>query len=119
MSEAQSYQAPAPAPQAQFVSQSSMPLAVYILYIIGFFTGLTALIGVILAHMNSNDADPIVASHSRYQVRTFWWGLLWLFIGGLTSFIVIGWFVLLAWFIWTVIRIVKGFNALNQKAIIL
>lgn len=112
------YQAPAPQPQTQFVSQSTMPLVVYVLYIIGLFTAVTSLVGVILAHMNTGDADPVVASHSCYQVRTFWWGLLWVILGSLTSGILIGFPILIAWFIWTIVRIVKGLNALNQRLII-
>lgn len=102
--------------QAQpVISNNKMAFIIYVLYIAGFFTGLTALVGVVLAHTNSSETDPVLRSHFSYQKRTFYWGLLWMVIGWLSSFIVIGWFVLLAWFVWSVIRIVKGLNALNKN----
>lgn len=107
--------APGPAPAIQVVSQSKIPLIIYVLYFIGFFIGLTAVAGVVLGHLNSNDQDPLVASHCRYLVRTFWWGLLMAIIGGASTPIFVGWFILLAWFIWTLVRLIKGLNALNQN----
>ncbi|MDO9622956.1 hypothetical protein [Pseudomonas sp.] len=102
-------------PGAPVVSQSNMAFIVYILYIAGFFTGITALIGVCLAHGNSSIQDPVLRSHFSYQIRTFYWGLLWCVIGWASSVIIIGWFVLLAWMVWTIVRIVKGMNALNLR----
>lgn len=101
--------------QAPMVSQSNMAMTIYILYIVGFFVGITALVGVVLAHVNSSNADPVLSSHFKYQMRTFYWGLVWVIFGTITSFIVVGWFILLAWMVWTVIRIVKGMNALNMR----
>ncbi len=102
--------------QAPIVSESKIPLIVYILYIASYFTGgLTALIGVILAHLNAKDRDELMRSHYNYQIRTFWWGLLWTFIGVALAFFVIGYFVLLAWMVWSIYRIVKGLNALNKN----
>ena len=36
-----------------------LALAVYVLYGLGYFTGITALIGVIIAHVRVDDADPV------------------------------------------------------------
>lgn len=94
---------------------STMAIIIYVLFIVGFFNGLTTLIGVALAHANSNSTDPVLASHYKYQIRTFYWGLLWFVVGTITSYIVIGWFILLAWIIWTVIRIIFGLTALSKR----
>lgn len=97
------------------VNNKSMAMIVYVLYLVGFVTGLTALVGVILAHVNSgSESDPVVRSHFSYQIRTFWWGLLWMIIGCITMFILVGYLVLLGWFVWTVYRCVKGLSALNR-----
>jgi uncharacterized membrane protein len=53
-------------------------------------------------------------SHFRWQIRTFWWGLLWAAIGVITFVIVVGWLILAADAIWIIYRIVKGWLALND-----
>ncbi len=87
----------------------------YILYFAGFFVGLTALIGLIIAYLKKADAAAWVQSHFTYQIRTFWIGLLWLVIGGLTSFILIGYLLLAWWVVWTLVRCVKGVTRLSDN----
>jgi len=85
-----------------------MATVVYILYFIGYFVGLTNIIGVIIAHIKASDAQPIYQSHFRYQMRTFWVGLLFFVIGILLFTVKIGILVLAAVGIWTLIRNIKG-----------
>lgn len=107
--------APAAAP-AQAVSTQNMAMIVYVLYLVSYVVGLTALVGIILAHVNAgSEKDPVVKSHYSYQIRTFWWGLLWLVIGSITIFILIGYLILLFWFVWTLYRCIKGLSALNRN----
>lgn len=107
---------PAAQVPAQAVSNQNLAMIIYILYLAGFLIGLSALVGVILAHVNAgSEQDPVLKSHFSYQIRTFWWGLLWVFIGALSSIILVGYLVLLGWFIWTLIRCIKGLSALNRK----
>jgi uncharacterized membrane protein len=96
------------------VSNTQLALIVYILYFVGYITGITALIGVIIAHVKVDEADPLVRSHYRFQIRTFWIGALYLAIGIALSFIVIGVAVLFWWFVWSLVRNVKGVLALNE-----
>ena len=54
----------------------------YILYIIGFFTGITALVGVVLAYSNRDAATATFRSHFDWQIKIFWrsvrfWIVLW------------------------------------------
>jgi uncharacterized membrane protein len=97
------------------VSDINLALIVYILYCVGYFTGVTALIGVIIAHVKVDEADPVLRSHYQFQIRTFWIGLLYLVVGGVLSLVVIGLAVLLWWFIWSLARIIKGILALNER----
>ncbi len=60
-----------------------MALSVYILYLIGYLTGFTALVGVIIAHVKAPSSDEVLRSHYRFQIRTFWIGLLYLLVGWL------------------------------------
>lgn len=106
-------QPPPPLPTAR-VSNSQLALIVYILYFVGYITGITALIGVIIAHVQVGEADPLLRSHYQFQIRTFWIGVLYVIIGLILSVIIIGIFVFLWYFIWSLIRNVKGVLALNE-----
>ena len=96
------------------VPSTDIALIIYILYFLGYFTGITAIIGVIMAHIQLDTADPMLATHYRFQIRTFWIGLLYLIVGTVLSLIIIGWAVLVWWFIWSLIRSIKGLLALNE-----
>jgi uncharacterized membrane protein len=97
------------------VSDYGLVMAVYILYLLGFFTGITALAGVIIAHVQAGRSDPISDSHFRFQIRTFWIGLLYLVIGAIAALFWIGPLIWLWWVIWTLIRCIKGLLALNAR----
>ena len=95
-------------------SDSRMALAVYVLYCAGFLFYLPAIIGVVIAHVSIGTAPDWLQGHYRHQIRTFWIGFILFVIGVPLSFVLIGWFVLLFWFIWTLVRSVKGLKLLNQ-----
>jgi uncharacterized membrane protein len=94
--------------QRPIVSDNSLAVVVYLLYCVGYFTGISALIGVIIAYVKADDADPMLGSHYRFQIRTFWIGLLYLAIGFPLCMVLIGFPILAWWCIWSLIRIVKG-----------
>ena len=89
---------------------------VYILYLVSLIVGITSIVGVIMAYINRGDASEWVKTHYRFQIRTFWIGLLYAVIGGLTTLIIIGWFILLALLIWLIVRCVKGIKFISQGA---
>lgn len=97
------------------VSDNGFALGVYVLYLIGFLTGFTALIGVIVAHVKVNEADAMSRSHFQFQIRTFWFGLIYLAVGGALSIVLIGIPILIWWMIWTLVRIIKGMILLNEN----
>ena len=108
--------APAPDPsRPPMVSSNQLALIVYILYFASYFTGLTGLIGVIIAHVQIGTADEMLRTHYQFQIRTFWIGVLYLAIGIILTFVVVGILVLLWWFIWSLVRNVKGVLALNEN----
>ena len=89
---------------------------VYILQAASFFVGLTLFAAVIVNYVRRDDARGTwVESHFRWQIRTFWLTLLGTVIGGLTFFLVIGWFILGAVALWLIYRIVKGWLLLSEK----
>jgi uncharacterized membrane protein len=90
------------------VSDNALALVVYVLYGVGYFTGVSALIGVVIAYTKVDEADTMLRSHYQFQIRTFWIGLAYLAIGFLLSLVLIGIPILVWWFIWSIVRIVKG-----------
>lgn len=88
---------------------------VYILYLVGVLISVTGIVGVIMAYINKDDAPEWLKTHYQFQIRTFWIGALYLFIGIVLSFVVIGFFVILFWAVWLIIRSVKGMKSLEQK----
>lgn len=93
----------------------ALPLAVYILYLVGFVTGVTAVVGVIIAHVNRDTAPAWVRSHYTFQIHTFWWGVLAFVVGSLLTWVLIGWLILLAWMVWTALRCVLGLSRLLER----
>jgi uncharacterized membrane protein len=101
-------------PPRPIVSDNALALAVYVLYGVGYFTGVSALIGVVIAQVKVGDTDPVLRSHYQFQIRTFWIGLLYLAIGIPLSMVLIGLPVLAWWFVRSLIRITKGIIADNE-----
>ncbi|GMR07571.1 MAG: hypothetical protein BMS9Abin26_0574 [Gammaproteobacteria bacterium] len=92
-----------------------MATLVYILQALGFFNGFTFIAGAIVNYMKKEDAIGTLAeSHFRWQLRTFWFGLLWSVVGMLLMIVIIGWFVLIGNALWIIYRIVKGWLRLNE-----
>lgn len=101
--------------EEQMRSLKNLAQVVYILYALSYFTGVTAIVGIIINNVKLDDvAGTWLESHFRWQIRTFWYGLLWAVIGAATAFIAIGFAVLFANFCWIIYRIVKGWLNLND-----
>jgi uncharacterized membrane protein len=82
---------------------------VYILYFISFVTGgLTAIAGVIVAYLKRGESTPAAVSHLTFLIRTFWISLLFSVVGAITTFLIIGFLILLATVVWALIRLIKG-----------
>jgi len=94
-----------------------LAMIVYGLQAASLFTGtLTLFAGVIINYVRMEDVQGSwVESHFRWQAKTFWYTLLWLVIGGVTTPILIGWAILLAGSLWLIYRVVKGWVYLNEN----
>ena len=103
--------------QRPIVSDNVFAVVVYVLYGVGYFTGISALVGVIIAHVkvDEDDTDPVLRSHYRFQIRTFWIGLLYLAISIPLCVALIGLPILVWWYVWSLIRIVKGFLLVIER----
>ena len=105
--------APPPASQAAWSDTSAK--AVYALYLASLVVGITVLVGVVMAYVNVGDAQEPLKSHYRFQIRTFWIGLLYCTIGALLALAVVGFAVIAFFYVWLIVRCVKGLKALDRR----
>ncbi len=88
---------------------------VYALQAASFLVGFSAIAAVIVNYVKREDvAGTLFESHFRWQIRTFWWSLLWGVIGALLFVVVIGIAILAADAIWFLYRIIKGWLRLSE-----
>ena len=98
------------------INDRGLAFAIYILYFFGYVTGITTLIGVMIAYLQKERSPSSeLSTHYTFQIRTFWIGLLFLVVGGILLQIGIGILVLLFGLVWSLIRNVKGILALNRN----
>ena len=88
---------------------------IYALQALGFVLGISFIAAMVVNYVKVDDVKGTwLESHFRWQIRTFWFGLLWAAIGAITFILIIGWFVLAADAIWIIYRIAKGWLNLND-----
>ena len=82
-----------------------------------FLTGWPSIIAVVINYVKRGDVrGTFLESHFTWQIRTFWWALLWALITGLLFITIIG--IPLAWVIavtaglWVLYRIARGWISL-------
>lgn len=100
----------------ELASLKQITMVVYALQALGFLTGgATAIVAIIINYVKREDvAGTVYQSHFDWQIRTFWWGLLWGVVGMLLIIVVVGFAVLFAGWVWTVYRVVKGWLKLTE-----
>jgi uncharacterized membrane protein len=86
-----------------------------------FLTGWPSIIAVILNYIKQGAARGTwIESHFRWQIRTFWYGLLWVSLCVLFIVLTLGIGILIAWIpltivtIWFIYRIARGWLALRD-----
>jgi uncharacterized membrane protein len=86
-----------------------------------FLTGWPSIIAVILNYVKRSDVRGTwLESHFRWQIRTFWFGLLWIALCWLFVLGTLGIGILIAWLpmiligLWFIYRIVRGWLALGD-----
>ncbi len=96
-------------------SQKTITTVVYGLQAISFLLGFTYIIAVIVNYVKKTDvAGTWLESHFKWQIRTFWYSLLWSILGLIGIYFIIGIPILIANTIWVIYRIVKGWLRLND-----
>ena len=97
-------------------SLKKLTMVVYALYAFSYFAGITAIIGIVINYIKLEEVTGTwLESHFRWQMRTFWYGLLWAVVGIATLFILIGFVILFANCIWIIYRVIKGWLYFNDN----
>lgn len=93
----------------------TITMVIYALQAVSFLFVITFLVAVIINYIKRDDVrNSWLESHFRWQIRTFWFTLLWMILGYLTLFILVGYLVLFANSIWLIYRIIKGWLRLSE-----
>ena len=87
-----------------------------------FLTGWPSIIAVILNYVKRSDVRGTwLESHFQWQIRTFWYGLLWVAPCVLFVILTLGIGIIIAWFplaivsLWFIYRVARGWIALNNR----
>jgi uncharacterized membrane protein len=87
-----------------------------------FLIGWPSIVAVILNYVKRSEARGTwLESHFRWQIRTFWFGALWVALCGLFVVFTLGLGLLLVWIplgvvaLWFIYRVARGWMALNDR----
>ncbi len=87
-----------------------------------FLTGWPSIIAVILNYIKRSEARGTwLESHFRWQIRTFWFGLLWIALCGAFIIATFGIGLFFMWLpiglvgLWFVYRIIRGWVTLSDR----
>ena len=87
-----------------------------------FLIGWPSIIAVILNYVKRSETRATwLESHFRWQIRTFWFGLLWVALCVLFVVVTLGVGALIAWLplafvgLWFIYRIARGWLALTDR----
>ncbi|MEW8027551.1 MAG: hypothetical protein AB2792_19605 [Candidatus Thiodiazotropha sp.] len=95
--------------------EKTITMVVYALQALSFLFVITFPIALIINYVKRDDVrNSWLESHFRWQIRTFWFCILWMIIGYLTIIVLLGYLVLSANMLWLIYRIVKGWLRLSE-----
>jgi uncharacterized membrane protein len=87
-----------------------------------FLTGWPSIIAVVLNYLMRGEVRGTwLESHFRWQIRTFWYGLLWVSLCVLFVIMTFGIGIVIAWFplgivsLWFIYRVARGWMALGNR----
>lgn len=83
----------------------NQPTIIALCYLGGFVTGISAIVGVVLAHVWQGDnGEEWAGSHFTYLIRTFWISLIGFFVAGLLTIVLIGFLLFPLLAVWVAVR---------------
>lgn len=94
----------------------------YVVHGLTFFfsLGLLSILPIIVNYIKRPDSEgTLVHSHHTWMIRSFWYYMIWMVVGGVLFLTIIG--IPVAWLVWTVAwvwkayRLIRGFIDLNNN----
>ncbi len=98
--------------QSNVEGERTLAVVAYVLHLAGAVAGITSIVGLIINYVKRDPYDTLFDSHHAWMIRSFWWALLWVVIGIVTTLILIGWVILFVVWVWYIYRHVRGLIAL-------
>ena len=103
-------------PPANSGFEFNQPTIINLLYLGSFLTGISGLVGIVLAHMWQGDnQEEWARSHFTYMIRTFWFGLLASVISTVLIIFLIGLPMLVLVSVWFGVRSVMSLVKAQRK----
>ena len=102
----------------------SLGVATSAFIVTGFLFGLPSIVAVIINYVKRGDVrGTYLESHFRWQIRTFWFALLWLALATLVSLplmlVLVGfvtlWIAAVVIGLWVLYRVVRGWMRLGSR----
>ena len=122
---------PATAPASALVTVAHLVYALHALSLLigvttaativgAFVFGVPSIVAVVINYVKRGEArGTYLESHFRWQIRTFWFALLWCVIGGILFITLVGIpfaiGIFLAAGVWVIYRITRGWLALRDR----
>jgi uncharacterized membrane protein len=105
-----------PKSQQELDGLKNVTMVVYVLQALSLLWGVTAIAGVIVNYVKRDDArGTVYESHFDWQIRTFWWMVVWGVVGFVLIFALgLGFIVLGVAWLWAIYRVVKGWLKLTE-----
>ncbi|USD21907.1 DUF4870 family protein [Microbulbifer variabilis] len=112
-----SEQYPTRSQEAREQSGRDLAIMVYLIQAISLFTAVPFFVGVLINYFKRSDVRGTLAeSHFRWQIRTFWFWLLWTVVGSLTFWVFgLGYVILAVNWIWVIYRVIRGWLRLVDR----
>lgn len=88
---------------------------IYVLYLVGFIIGISAIVGIVLAYLNRGKSEPWMETHYTWAIRTFWIALLGALVSLVLMIIGIGFLLMIALAVWVIVRCVVGLQLVARN----
>lgn len=90
--------------------------AIYVTYLASFVLAPLVFVGVFFAYkLREHHRDNWLESHCNWLIQTFWISFAAFVVGMITTFLFIGWAVMLVASLWFLYRVIKGWIKLSEN----